>query len=199
MTSRLIRRAAVTIVAAAGIIGSTVGSAHAQSDTVKDNASDVLSFADQTIDRRGTQLGYSESVASGVDVRSLRVSHTKKSVKVTAKFSNLDDATTVYVALRINGRSTPTRLLVNTYDDRGTVVTNGGRKRCSVPLTTRVGSNGLVRATIKRSCLGNPKKIKASVSAVDQGYFGDNTPYLADWLSPNSVRGEAWTTWLKAG
>jgi hypothetical protein len=195
---RLVARTAATLLATTLVVGATATAASAQSTTIKDKASDVLTYADQTTDTRGTQLGYSESVASGVDLRSMRVKHTKKSVSVNVKFSNLDGLTTVYVYLRLDGKAAATRFLVNTEDEQGVVLNSQGRKRCNVPLTTREGRGGSINAVIKRSCLGDPKKVKASVLAVDQGYFGDNTPYTMDAVSPTGVRDQAWTKWLKA-
>jgi hypothetical protein len=194
----LIARAATTLVTMALVVGGTAAAANAQATTIRDKASDVLSFTGQANDDRGTQLGYSQSIASGVDLRSMRVKHTKKSVSVNLKFSDLDVATTVYVSLRVNGKSTPSRFLVNTEDETGIVINSQGSKRCNVPLTTRTGRSGSINAVIKRSCLGDPKKIKASVFAADQGYFADDAPYLIDPLSPNGVRDQAWTKWLKA-
>jgi hypothetical protein len=195
---RLIGRTATALLTTAIVLGGTATASTAQSTTIKDKTSDVLTYADQTTDKRGVQLGYSESVASGTDLRSMRVKHTKKSVSVKITFSELAADTTVYVSLRLNGRSRLTHVLANTYDDTGVIINAQGRKQCSVPLKTHVGTGGSINAVIKRSCLGDPKKIKAAAFTVDQGFFGDNTPYTGDVLSSRGVRDEQWTKWLKA-
>lgn len=190
-------RTALTATATAALLVSGGTAATAQSATIKDRTSDVLHYADAD-DERGTQLGYADSVATGIDLRSMRIKHTKKSVVVDLRFSDLDAETGVYVALRLDGESRPSRYLINIENQKGQVVNTQGRKRCSVPLTSRTGKRGTIHAVIKRSCLGDPTKIKASVFSFDSGFFSDNDPYAADPLSPTAVRGQAWTTWLKA-
>lgn len=194
---RTTARLAAAMLTTTIVVGGTATSAFAESTTLKDKASDVLALADQN-DERGTQLSYSESNASGLDLRSLRVKHTKKSVAINVKFSNLDYATTVVVSLRVDGKSSPSRFLFNTEDDRGTVLNTQGKTRCRVPVTHRYGRSGTVNAVIKRSCLGTPQRVKATAFSADQGYFADNTASKIDSLSPTSVRGETWTPWLKA-
>lgn len=180
------------------VVGATATSAFAQSDTIKDKSSDVLSFADQTTDTRGTQLGSAESVASGVDLRSLKVEHGTKNVTVKLTFSNLADTTTAYVGFRVDGKTRPSRVFINTSDKKGIITNVKGDKKCSVNVKHRYGTRGTITATFKRSCLGTPKRLKASAFAADPGYFGDNTAYKADAVSKNTVRGQAYTKWLKA-
>lgn len=190
-------RPAATVVATTALLLSTGAAAHAQTQTLKDKSSDVLSYTSMA-DERGVVLGYADSVASGVDLRSLRVKHTKKSVSVNVKLSQLANDTTIAVSLRLNGSSKPTRFLYNTYSSKAQLINGQGTLKCSVPLTTTIGKNGSINAVIKRSCLGNPKKIKASVVAMSPGAFEEGAPILADAVAPNSIRTEAWTTWLKA-
>lgn len=191
-------RIAATLLTTTFVVGGTVASASAETTTLKDKASDVLSFADQTTDDRGTQLGYADSIASGVDLRALRVKHTKKSVSINLKFSNLVDTTTVNASIRVDGSSKPSRFVVNTRENTGTVFNTQGKKRCTVPVTHRYGTGGSVNFVIKRSCLGDPKKVKVSAFATDPGFFGENTPFKGDSVSPTQVRGEAFTRWVKA-
>jgi hypothetical protein len=191
-------RVAATLLTTALTVAGTAAAASADTDTVKDKASDVLSYADQTTDTNGTQLGYADSVASGVDLRSMRVKHTKKSVAITVKFSNLARTTTVYAAVRVDGKSKPSRYVVNTGRKTGVVLNSQGDKRCSVPVTHKYGRSGSVSFVVKRSCLGDPKRIKVSAFATDPGFFSENTPFKLDTLSPNNVRGTSFTSWLKA-
>lgn len=190
-------RSAATVVATTALLLSAGTAAHAQSETVKDKSSDVLSYVDMK-DEQGVVLGYADSVASGVDLRSMRVKHTKKSVSVNVKLSNLAEDTTIEVSFRLNGSSKPTRFLYNTWEDRGQVLNSRGSRRCMVPLTTKTGSGGSISAVIKRSCLGNPAKLKASVISLSPGAFEDDARILTDAVSPTAVRTEAWTSWLKA-
>jgi hypothetical protein len=194
---RTTARVAAALLSTTIVVGGTATTAFAQSTTVKDKASDVLSFTGPA-DERGTQLSYSESNASGVDLRSLRVKHTKKSVAVSLTFSNLDYATTAIVSLRVDGKSEPSRFLLNSDDKTGTVLNTQGKKRCTVPVTHRYGNRGSIHAVIKRSCLGTPDRVKATAFAAEQGYFADNTAFKADSVSPNGVRSSTWTKWLKA-
>ena len=193
---RTTARIAAALLSTTIVLGASATSAFAQTTTVKDKPSDVLSFADQTTDERGTQLGYTASKQTGIDLRSMRVKHTTKSVAVNLKFADLDPSTTVFVSFRTNGSSQPIRLFVNTGENKGTVFNAYGTKRCTVPISHRYGTSGSINAVIKRSCLGTPKRIKASASAVDPGYFGNDTAFLIDPLSPTKVRGESWSRWL---
>ena len=189
-------RPAATVVAATALLMSAGTAAHAQSETLKDKSSDVIRYADVD-DMVGTVLGYTESVDSGVDLRSMRVKHTKKSVSVNAKFSQLGHDASLVVMFRLNGASQPTRMLVSVLGN-GMVMTPGGKIRCQVPLTTRTGKNGSINAVIERSCLGDPKKLKATAVAATTDIISEDAPYVADTLSPKAVRAQAWTAWLKA-
>jgi hypothetical protein len=191
-------RVAATLLTTALTVAGTAAAASADTDTVKDKASDVLSYADQTTDTNGTQLGYADSVASGVDLRSMRVKHTKKSVAITVKFSNLARTTTVYASVRVDGKSKPSRYVVNSGRKTGVVLNAQGDKRCSVPVTHKYGRSGSVSFVVKRSCLSDPKRVKVSVTAFDAGIMTDNGPVKTDAVSPTSVRNSSFTSWLKA-
>lgn len=190
-------RPAATAVAATALLLSAGATAHAQSETIKDKSSDVIRYADID-DEVGTVLNYSDSVASGVDLRSMRVKHTKKSVSVNLKLSHLSDDTSVVVMFRLNGAAEPSRMLVSALGTTGFVMTPGGNVRCHVPLKTRTGKSGSINAVIKRSCLGNPKKLKATVGSATSEIIVDDAPYSGDILSPTAVRTVTWTKWLKA-
>lgn len=191
-------RVAATLLTTALAVAGTATAASAHTDTVKDKASDVLSFADQTTDEKGTQLGYADSVASGVDLRSMRVKHTKKSVAIKVTFSNLARATTVYASVRVDGKSRPSRIVVNTGENKGKVFNARFDKRCTVPVTHKYGRGGSVSFVVKRSCLGDPQRVKVAASAFDEGFGTDNGAVKTDAVSPNNVRNVSYTSWLKA-
>jgi hypothetical protein len=187
-------RVAATLLTTTVVIGGTAASASAQAATVKDKPSDVVSY-DSMDDPQGTVLGYSDSVASGADLRSLKVDHGTKKVTVTIRFAELKSTTTVSVGFRPDGKSRPTRVLVNTGRKSGEVYNLNGSTKCAVPLTTKLGKGGYVRATVKRSCLGSPKKLRATAVAVRST---DNGGALVDSLSKGDPRGTTYTKSLKA-
>jgi hypothetical protein len=187
-------RVAATLLTTALAVAGTATAASAQTGTVKDKPSDVVSYADMN-DQQGTQLSYSDSVASGADLRSLTVDHSTKKVVVTLKFADLKSTTSVFVDFRPNNKRQPDRVLVNTGLKSGEVYTAKGKVRCAVPLKTKLGRGGYVTATIKRSCLGTPKKVKVTATAVR---YTDNGGALVDSLSKGDPRGTTYTKSLKA-
>jgi hypothetical protein len=191
-------RVAATLLTTALAVAGTAAAASADTDTVKDKASDVLSFADQTTDENGTQLGYADSVASGVDLRSMRVKHTKQSVAIKATFSNLAKTTIITASVRVDGKAKPSRLVFNTGRKKATVINARDEERCTVPVTHKYGRGGSVNFVVKRSCLGDPRRVKVAVSAIDAGIATDNGSFKADAVSPKNVRGSSYTSWLKA-
>jgi hypothetical protein len=193
---RIVARSAAALLTTAVVVGGTTTAAQAQATTVKDKSSDVVRYADMN-DATGTVLGHTDSVATGADVRSLTVKHTKKSVTVTLRFADLKSTTIASVAFRPSGKAKPNRVFVNTGNRSGEVYDLKDKARCTAPVTTKYGRGGSIKATIKRSCLGSPKKIKVSAAAVV--YDPTTGGAHADVVSRSSVRGEAWTKWLKAG
>lgn len=187
-------RVAATLLTATVVIGGTATSASAQAATVKDKSADVISYADEN-DEQGTVLGYSASVASGVDIRSLKVDHGKKKVTVTLKFSNLKSTTSASIVFRPGNKRQPNRVLVNTGRKSGEVYDLKYKVRCAVPLKTKLGKGGYVKATIKRSCLGSPKKLKVTASSFG---FEANGGGVVDSLSKGDPRGSTFTKSLKA-
>lgn len=195
---RILSRSAAVLLTASIVLGGTATAVTAQTTTIKDKASDVLTYADRN-DPQDTQLGYADSVASGVDMRSLRVKHTKKSVVVRLTFADLGAETVPILNLRLDGQPLPSRFVVVSGDDRGSVLNTQGTKKCSAPMTVRLGAKGYVNVVIKRSCLGDPKRIKVSaVAGTDEGFLGETGPATVDVFSSAAVRSEGWTKWLKA-
>ncbi|KQX76107.1 MULTISPECIES: hypothetical protein [Aeromicrobium] len=187
-------RVAATLLTTTVVIGGTATSAFAQAATVKDRSADVISYADLN-DEQGTVLGKADSVASGADIRSLKVDHGKKKVTVTLKFADLKSTTAISVGFRPNSKSRPDRVLVNTGRKSGEVYSINGKVRCAAPLKTKLGKGGYVKATIKRSCLGTPKKLKVTAFAVR---YTDGGVALVDSLSKGDPRGTTYTKSLKA-
>lgn len=190
-------RIAAAVLTTSVIVAGTTAAAQAESTTLKDKSSDVVSLAGFD-DEQGTQLGYADSVASGVDLRSMKVKHSKKSVTITLRFSELKSDTMVSAMFRLDGKSQPQRDLTSTSRKRAVITDNKGKKRCSVPLTTTTGTGGSVRAVIKRSCLGDPKKIKVAAAAYVFDVKQDDFSARVDVLSPTNIRTETYTKWLKA-
>jgi hypothetical protein len=194
---RTAHRVAAAVLTTTALIGATSAAAHAQSTTIKDKASDVVSYTDDGPET-GVVLGYADSLASGVDVRSMRAKHTKKSVSINVKFASLASGASVAVPIRVNGKVLPQYFLISTSKTKGEILNNKLKKKCSVPLTTKLGKSGSVNAVIKRSCLDEPKKIKVSVSASAFTIDGESFSAHEDLLSPTAVRTPTWTKWLKA-
>jgi hypothetical protein len=192
---RLIGRTATALLTTAIVLGGTATAATAQSTTIKDKTSDVVTYADDN-DMNGTALGYADSVASGADVRSIRVSHSKKSVTVTMKFARLKSDTTLSLAFRPSGKSRPNRVFTTTGRKSGVVYDLKNEARCTAPVSTKLGKGGSVRVTIKRSCLGTPKRLKVSAAAVRFDATTGAVTY--DVVSKSSVRSPSYTKWLKA-
>ncbi len=198
---RFIARSAAALLTTALIVGGTTTAAHAQSQTIKDKKGDVVQY-DGFEDERGTVLSTNQSAKSGVDVRSMKVNHKKKSVVLDVKFSQLKKNALLSVVFRVNGKSRESYYMVSTSRSRADVYDRKDRRVCSAKLKTRLGKKGSIKATLKRSCLDNPKKLKvsaASVSIENVETDSEQPVFLADVVSKSSVRNPAWSKWLKAG
>ncbi|MCD9197578.1 hypothetical protein [Aeromicrobium wangtongii] len=194
---RTTARLAATLLTTSIAVAGTATVAAAETTTLKDKASDVLSYTSMK-DERGTVLGYAESVASGVDLRSLRVKHTKKSVGVTVKFSSLNGDALPMVSIRLDGRSKPSRFVVVAGEGKARVIDTQETRRCHAPMTVRLGAKGYLNVVVPRSCLGDPRRVKVSAFAATEGLQDDNAPFLTDAVSPTNVHAQHWTKWLKA-
>lgn len=203
-TTRTIVRLAATSATAAIMLASAGVAAHADSTVVKDRASDVLSSKltlneDETdIVQTDSVLDYRRSIASGVDLRSMRVNHGKKTVSVTLKFAELRRDAVAVVAFRLDGKAEPERLFMNTAKRSGTVSNEKGKKQCKVPVTTRTGPKGFIRTVIDRSCLDDPTRLKATTVSISLKASDDSLTINQDVLSPKNVKTLRWTKWLKA-
>lgn len=203
-----LRRLTIAGVGAAALVASTGVAAHADSTTVKDRASDVVSYdftiddsaeSDATFDEDGKVLDYRRSIASGVDLRTMRVRHGNKTVSVKLKFAELRRDATAVIAFRLDGQAEPERLFMNTSRKSGSVVNAKDKVECKVPIKTRTGRSGTISAVIDRSCLDDPERIKVAAISVTFKATDDAISVRQDVLSKNNLRIPSWTRWLKAG
>ncbi len=192
---RTLRLLATTALATGLVVGAS-GTAFAQKTTVKDASGDVLRYADDEGASDGVALEDTESRASGADIKSFSVDHTKTRVKVSAKFRTVEDDTTIYVYFRLNGKSEPTRVLFN-LDDEDAVVfqLSTGEVACELPISVKTGPNGTISASINRKCLGYPSKLRATVVADTETVDGSGD-YYEDFLGNDDWQ---WTKSLKRG
>jgi hypothetical protein len=195
-------RAATRLVAstavAAGLVLSAGAAAHADGTNVKDKASDVLYVPDSSNDDFSI-LGYRASADSGTDLRGMRVKHGKTTVTVRLKFANLAKDASISLQFRSNGRSQSDHFLFSVSQRRGVLLDDRFEDTCTVPLKARTGYKGAVSATIKRSCLDDPDRIKVSAVALRGDLVAENGAIYADALSNTKVQGPSWTKWLKSG
>lgn len=194
-----VARSAIAAGIAAALLTVSAGAAHAQTTTVKDRASDVVDLAAGK-GQQDTLLGYADSVATGIDLRSMRVKHTKKSVAVTLRFADLSPRANIGIAFRVNGRSKPQFTLTSISSTRAEVRNAADKRRCAVPLTRRTGPRGTVHVVVARSCLASPRKIKVGAAASLVTPAGESVDVQLDVVSDTSVKIEEfdWTRWLKA-
>jgi hypothetical protein len=192
----LIARAATTLVTTALVVGGTAAAANAQATTIRDKVSDVVTYSDTN--QNGTVLGYTDSVATGADIRSLKVKHSTKSVTIALAFAELGPDTSMSAVFRLNGKKQPSLGLVSTGKRSADVFNLKGKKVCSAKLTTTTGTKGSIKAVVKRSCLKNPKKIKVGADATAFTQSGDTFTVHQDVVSTSSVRSFGYTKWLKA-
>jgi hypothetical protein len=196
---RTLPRVMATAFATTALIGSAGTAAHAQTDNLKDRATDVIHY-ENFDDEDGKVLSYRDSSASGVDLRGMRLKHGKKSVSVNLKFANLSKNTQAIVMFRLDGKSEPQRFLFNVSSRSGLVMDlTSSDEGCTVPLKTKTGRKGTIHAVIDRECLGDPVKVKATAFVMlSDDMMADDAPYDQDALSPTRVRGISWTKWLRS-
>jgi hypothetical protein len=196
---RTSHRAAAAAVATAALVAAGTSTAQAGTDDVKDKASDVIRYQDFD-DENGTVLSYRDSIASGVDMRGMRLRHGKKSVSVNLKFAQLTRDTQVIVLFRLNNKVQPQRFLFSAGNREAILIGDEDpEETCDVPLKVKTGRKGTIHAVIDRSCFGDPVKIKATAVVSSSELDAEDGPYVDDYLSPTRTRGISWTTWLRAG
>lgn len=183
---RLITGLAATALTVATVLGTSTA-AQAQQSTIKDKRADVLSFSSLD-DESYSRLGSTASKKSGVDAKSVRFDHSRKNVTITIRFSRLKSGSTMFAELTRAGKKKPSFELYG-YDKQGGAVYNArGKKVCNAKVRTSNGKNGSITATIRRSCLGNPAKLRLSAGVFRfTGGDAQNPAYVADMLSSKKV------------
>jgi len=194
---RTCARAAAVLLTTTIVVGGTAATASAQSTTVKDRATDVLTYSDD--DQDGTRLGYSASVASGADVRSLKVNHGKKSVTLTYTFAELGADTTISAAIRLKGKKRPAFGLIGTSLRTVGVYSLKGKKVCSARVSAKTGTKGWVKVVVKRSCLKNPTTFQVAANVQADVSTDDTYAFNYDAVSKKNIRTPSWTRFLRAG
>ena len=191
-------RVAATLLTTTIVVGGTATTAHADVTNVKDKASDVIYVPDSSKDDYSV-LGYQASIDSGVDLRGMRVRHGRKTVTLRLKFTQLAPDAKISMEFRSNGRRQTDHYLFSVSSRRGVLLDAKAADTCSVPLTARTGRDGTLYAVIKRSCLGDPERIKVSGGAFRGDLASDNGSIHADPISNTKIQGPSWTKWLKSG
>lgn len=195
---RHVSRLVTPMVVAVGLVLTAGATANAEGTNVKDKASDVnyvpdISKEDVTI------LGYQASIDSGVDLRGMRVRHGKKTVTLRLKFAQLAPDAKISMEFRSNGRRQSDHYLFSVSTRRAVLLESKAFDTCSVPLTVKTGRKGTLYAVIKRSCLGDPERIKVSGGVFRGDLDSMSGPGYADPISNTKVQGPSWTKWLKSG
>ena len=177
----------LTAALALGTVLGTSTAAQAQSATIKDKRADVLRFESIESDSY-TRLGSAASKKSGVDAKSVRFDHGRKNVTITVKFSRLKSGSTIYAELFRAGKKKPSFELYG-YDKQGGEVYNARDKKvCNAKVRTSNGKNGSIKVTVRRSCLGDPAKLRIAVGVLRlSGGTADNPGYSMDVLSSKKV------------
>lgn len=195
---RTVLRTTLTAAATTAVVVSAGTAAHAESDNVKDRATDVIRYQGAD-DENGTVLSYRESIASGTDLRGMRLKHGEKSVSVNLKFADLKKDTQIVVLFRLNGKTNPQRYLFSVGNRTAYLFDNKlSDDPCTIPLKVKTGRKGTIHAVMKRSCFDDPTKIKATAYVAGGDLTTEDGPYAEDYLSPTRVRGISWTTWLRS-
>lgn len=196
--TRLARRFGVSTVVAGALLVTAAAGAQADEANLKDRASDVVSITDNE-DDEGTRLSFQDSIASGVDLRGMRVRHGNETVSIRLKFARLDPRATVSIPFRLDGKARPGRFLFQLDRRRAFVLTDQLEEACSVPLAAKTGTRGTITVSIKRTCLGDPERIKVAAYVFGGDIEDETAPAFIDVLSPRNLYTPTWTTWLSAG
>lgn len=189
-------RAAAALLTTTIVIAGTAATANAEAVTIKDRATDVLTYSDGD---QGTRLGYSDSVASGADIRSLKVNYSKKSLTLRFTFAELGPDTTISGAIRLRGKKRPAFGLIGTSPHTVGVYTLKGKKACSARVSSRTGTKGWVKVVVKRSCLKNPQEIQVAANSEANVSTADSYAFNYDAVSKSNIRNPTWTRFLSAG
>lgn len=185
------------------VLTGTAVTASAQSTKITDKRADVLQIDDFEEGENGTVLNRSDSIDSGIDVKSLTVKHGKKSLKVTMRFADLTkEDMQAQAAVRVKGDKEP-RYLVYSLNRKKVGVIDMENDEfdqvCTGKQSKKAGKNGTITFTVARSCFKKPKAVKVQAASTRFITFGDeNFTIYQDAISSSKVRAPQFTKWLKA-
>ncbi|MFC5678990.1 hypothetical protein, partial [Aeromicrobium endophyticum] len=160
----------------------------------------VLTDDGTDVDEKDSVLGYRDSIASGIDLRSMRASHGKKTVSVTLRFAELHRDAHAVIAFRVNGKAEPDRLFMSSNSRSGRIISDSdiNKKICKVPVKTKTGAKGTMRVVIDRSCLADPTRFKVALVSMTAKVTDTSITTRIDVISPKNVRVPRWTKWLRS-
>ncbi len=209
----LAKRTTVTAIASAILIlGATATTAGATSTTIKDKNSDVQYYKGFD-DQSPTTLNHDLSIRSGVDVRGFKLNASKTLVSVHFDVVHLqDEDLTATVELQKNkltqAGSWRASFRVHTDPNPSGTVHSGevrvlGELRCTVDVQILPGRYATIHARIPRSCIDNPKTIRAKASLSryfkpvgDEAEESEHERTWSDPVSATYVRSQSWTKWI---
>lgn len=190
-------------IASTVILTGTAVTATAQSDKIIDKRADVVQLDDSDTSDNGTVLNRADSIASGIDVKSLTVKHGKKSLKVTIRFADLTkEDVQAQAAVRTKGHKEPKYLIYSINRKKVGVMDlddDEFKQVCTGKQSKKAGKNGTITFAVARSCFKKPKAIKVQAAATRFIQFNDeNFTVYQDAISSSKVRMPDSTKWLKA-
>ncbi|WP_165570431.1 hypothetical protein [Aeromicrobium sp. IC_218] len=196
---RLTSLALAAGLATVAVLG-TGTAAHAERATIKDKRADVVltTMWDEGYQER--QLGRTESKKSGIDAKSVRYDHRRRTVSVTVKFSRLKSDAGLSVEFYAPGSDEPDYELHGFLDSSDADVMDAGYEHaCSASLKGRKGRNGWMTATVKRSCLGDLPKVRMAATAFRVVEKDASVLIYGDALSAKKIRTAQKSRALAAG
>lgn len=195
---RNLTRAFASAVAAVGILAGSITAANAQGQTIKDKRADVVKF-DKPGDSTPTRLNKSRSAKSGIDIREMKVSYSKKALTIKVTTAKLAKSNVAFIGeVRIKGSKRGYYVGTIGSSKKALVFDlRTGEEPCSGTVRRKSGKNGSITVSVKRSCL------KAKVVRARAALNRDLDPkdpasaYLVDWLSPKHTKKPSYSKWLK--
>ncbi|TCI99464.1 hypothetical protein [Aeromicrobium sp. IC_218] len=197
-----------SLVLAAGLATVTVlGSgtaAHAERASIKDKRADVVRTtysADEYEMVEQRQLNTTSSKKSGIDAKSVRFDHDRRTISVTVRFSRLKSGSGMYVGIYAPGSKEPDFQAYGEVGESKSFVygTEDYEDACSGDFASRRGRNGWMTLTIERSCLGDLPEIRMSVGASRLIQQDGALVTYRDALSVKKIRTPQKTRLLAAG
>jgi hypothetical protein len=172
LRSRTPRRALVAFAAASALTMSTAAAADAGSWSHADPAGDVVAFDE-------TPTGTPAPTREAGDVRRTSISHGSTRIGIKIKMRKHVKAYSIFYFFSTpNGRYELSRMRLPGMSE---VELRKGKSTkaisCSGITWTAVRSRGTMAVSIPRSCLGNPRWIKAGVGVAafgDEAFYGDD-------------------------